>query len=51
MTEDDLDDFKDMQDDIKSNSIFIKILVFIIILIFIGVGIYVANNVFDLGLF
>lgn len=51
VTEDDLDDFKDMQDDIKSNSIFIKILVFIIILIFIGVGIYVANNVFDLGLF
>ncbi len=51
VTEDDLDDFKDMQDDIKSNSIFIKILVFIIILIFIAVGIYVANNVFDLGLF
>ncbi len=51
VTEDDLDDFKDMQDDIKSNSIFIKILVFIIILIFIGVGIYVANSVFDLGLF
>lgn len=51
VTEDDLDDFKDIQDDIKSNSIFIKILVFIIILIFIAVGIYVANNVFDLGLF
>ncbi len=51
VTDDDLDDFKDMQDDIKSNSIFIKVLVFIIILIFIGVGIYVANNVFELGLF
>ena len=44
-------DFKDIEDDIKSNSLFIKILVFIIVLIFIAVGIYVINNVFDLGLF
>ena len=50
VTENDLD-FKDIEDDIKSNSLFIKILVFVIILIFIAIGIYVINNVFDLGLF
>lgn len=49
--EDDFEDFKDMQDDIKSNSIFVKILTFIFILILLGAIIFVANNVFDLGLF
>ncbi len=49
--ESDFDDFKEMEDDIKSNSLFIKILIFIVVLIFIGIGIYVANSVFNLGLF
>ncbi len=51
VTEEDFDDFKDMQKDIKSNSIFIKVLVFIVILVLIAIGIYVLNNIFDLGLF
>jgi hypothetical protein len=48
---DDFEDFKDMQDDIKSNSIFVKILAFIFIVILLGTIVFVANNVFDLGLF
>ena len=51
VNDDDFDDFKDMQNDIKSNSIFIKILVFVVILALIALGIYVLNNVLDLGLF
>ena len=49
--EEDFDDFKDMQKDIKSNSLLIKVLVFIFILIALAIGIVVANNIFDLGLF
>ena len=51
VNDDDFDDFSDMQKDIKSNSIFIKVLVFIVILALIALGIYVLNNVLDLGLF
>lgn len=49
--EEDFDDFKDMQDDIKSNSIFIKILVFIFIIILLITAVYVVDKIFDLGLF
>lgn len=51
VTEEDFDDFKDMQKDIKSNSIFIKILTFIFILIVIAAIIFIVNNIFNLGLF
>lgn len=51
VTEDDFDDFKEMQDDIKSNSIFIKILVFIFVLIVIAALVFVINKIFNLGLF
>ena len=51
VTEEDFEDFKDMQNDIKSNSIFIKILAIIFIIVILLVGIYVINNLFDLGLF
>lgn len=51
VTENDYDDFKDMEKDIKSNSVLIKVLVFLFIIIIIGVGIVLANNFFDLGLF
>ena len=47
----DFDDFKDISDDIKSNSVLIKILVFIFILSLLAVGVYVINKYFDLGLF
>lgn len=51
VTEKDFEDFSDIENDIKSNSIFIKLLVFIFILVAIGIGIFIANNFFDLGLF
>lgn len=51
VSEEDFDDFKEMQDDIKSNSIFIKILVFLVILGLIGLIIYVLDVVLELGLF
>lgn len=47
----DFDDFKDISDDIKSNSVLIKILIFIFILSLLAVGVYVINKYFDLGLF
>lgn len=47
----DYDDFKDIEDDIKSNSILIKILIFIFILIIIGVGVILLNKFLELGLF
>lgn len=51
VTEEDFDDFKEMQDDIKSNSIFVKILVFIFVLLVIAALVFVANKIFNLGLF
>ena len=51
VTEEDFDDFKDMQKDIKSNSILIKVLVFIFILLIIAIALVVLNNLLDLGLF
>ncbi len=49
--ENDFDDFKDMQDDIKSNSIFIKILAFVFILVLLAGLVYVLNKILNLGLF
>jgi hypothetical protein len=49
--EDDFEDFKDMQDDIRSNSIFIKVLTVIFIIVLLVVGFLIVNSVFDLGLF
>ena len=49
--EEDFEDFKDMQDDIKSNSILIKILVFIFIIITIAIGVVLVNKYLELGLF
>ena len=40
-----------MQDDIKSNSALIKILVFIFIIITIAIGVVLANKYLELGLF
>ncbi len=51
VTEEDYDDFKDMQEDIRSNSVLIKILVFIFIIVLIGIAVVIANNIFKLGLF
>ena len=51
VTEEDFDDFKDMQKDIRSNSVLIKILVFIFIIVLIGIAVVVANNIFKWGLF
>jgi len=51
VTDDDFEDFKDMQDDIKSNTVFVKILAFVFIVVLIAAIVFVANSVFDLGLF
>ena len=42
--EEDFEDFKDMQDDIKSNSALIKILIFVFIIITIAIGVVLANK-------
>lgn len=47
----DYDDFKDIEDDIKSNSILTKILIVIFILIIIAVAVVLANKYLKLGLF
>lgn len=47
----DFEDFKDIEKDIKSNNIFVKLLVFIFILLVIGIGVVVINNYFNLNLF
>lgn len=49
--EKDFEDFKDIEDSIKSNSLLIKILIFIFILVAIAIGVVVANSLFELGLF
>lgn len=51
ITEKDFDDFKDIEKDIKSNNILVKILIFAFILVAIAIGIIVANNYFNLGWF
>lgn len=47
----DFDDFKEIQDDIKSNSIVIKILIFIFIILIVGAIVFVLNKYLNLGLF
>ena len=51
VTDDDYEDFKDIERDIKSNSIFIKILVFIFVILFIGALVIFLNHLLSLGLF
>ena len=47
----DCEDFKDIENDIKSNNVLVKVLIFVFIIIVLGIGIVVANNFFNLGLF
>lgn len=49
--EDDYDDFKEIQNDIKSDSIVIKILIFIFIILILGAIIFALNKFLNLGLF
>lgn len=51
VSEEDFDDFKDMEKDIKSNTIIIKILIFIFIIIAIGIIVVLTNKYLNLGLF
>lgn len=51
VSEEDFDDFKEMQEDIKTNNVLIKVLIFIFILIIVGVGIILLNKYLNLGLF
>lgn len=51
VTNKDFEDFSDIENDIKSNGIFIKILIFIFILVVIAIGVVVINHLFELGLF
>lgn len=51
VTENDFEDFKDMEKDIKSNSILLRILIILFILIAIAIGVVICNKVFNLGLF
>lgn len=49
--ENDYDDFKEIQDDINSNSIVIKILIFIFIIVILGIAVFALNKYLNLGLF
>lgn len=49
--ENDYDDFKEIQDDINSNSIVIKILIFIFIIVILGIVVFALNKYLNLGLF
>ncbi len=49
--ENDYDDFKEIQDDINSNSIVIKILIFIFIMVILGIAVFALNKYLNLGLF
>ena len=51
VTDKDYEDFKDLQSDIKSNSILIKVLIFIFIILFISAIIILLNHFLSLGLF
>ena len=51
VTDKDYEDFKDLQSDIKSNSILIKVLIFIFIILFIAAIIILLNHFLSLGLF
>ncbi len=49
--EDDLDDFVDLEKEMKGGSVLVKILIVIIVLITIAVAIYLLNTFLNLGLF
>lgn len=49
--ENDYDDFKEIQDDIKSDSVVIKILIFIFVILVLGVAVFALNKFLNLGLF
>ena len=51
VTDKDFDDFANIQDEIKSNSVLIKVLVFVFIIILFIVSIVLLNNYLDWGLF
>lgn len=47
----DLDDFKDLQKELKSGNLFVKLLVLIIVIIVLLVVVFLINKYLDLGLF
>lgn len=47
----DLDDFKDLQKELKGGNVFVKILIVFIVIIVLAVGVYLVNKYFNLGLF
>lgn len=49
--ENDLDDFNDLQKEIKSNGILIRILIIMVVLVVLAVAIYILNKYLNLGLF
>ena len=51
VSENDYEDFKDIQKDIKSNSVLITILIIIFVIIVIAVGVFLLNKYFNWGLF
>lgn len=51
VNDDDFDDFKEIEKDIKSNSVLIKVLIFIFILVALGIAVVITNKYLNLGLF
>ncbi len=51
VTDKDYEDFKEIQNDIKSNSILIKVLIIIFIISLIALAVFLLNKYLDLGLF
>ena len=47
----DLEDFKDLEDEMKSNSVLVKVLIILLILVVLVVGVYLLNKYLNLGLF
>ena len=51
ITENDLDDFEELQKEMKSGGVFIKILIILLVLILLAVALYLLNKYLNLGLF
>ena len=47
----DLDDFKDLQKELKGHNVFVKILIVFVVIIILGIGLYLLNKYMNLGLF
>ncbi len=47
----DMDDFKDLENELSGGSIFVKILIILLVLIIIAVAVYFLNKYLNLGLF